>query len=146
MTPEGEQEEKVVEILLPNTTIVTHCILKNDTQRLVKCFEDDEDEYKDTVAELINQRGEDGKSPLDVAATLGRVDMSRELIQRGADVMSVNCQGRMYSLIPWSWNHRFYDTVCSHDISTNFFCNFFYLTTMVPHNPHIHYNRNKFCH
>lgn len=93
MTPEGEQEEKVVEILLPNTTIVTHCILKNDTQRLVKCFEDDEDEYKDTVADLINQRGEDGKSPLDVAATLGRVDISRELIQRGADVMSVNCQG-----------------------------------------------------
>lgn len=108
MTPEGEQEEKVVEILLPNTTIVTHCILKNDTQRLVKCFEDDEDEYKDTVAELINQRGEDGKSPLDVAATLGRVDISRELIQRGADVMSVNCQGRMYS--DTIWYRRFYDT------------------------------------
>jgi ankyrin repeat protein len=49
----------------------------------------DEDEYKDTVAELINQRGEDGKSPLDVAATLGRVDMSRELIQRGACVTIV---------------------------------------------------------
>jgi hypothetical protein len=57
----------------------THCILKNDTQRLVKCFEDDEDEYKDTVAELINQRGEDGKSPLDVAATLGRVDKDERI-------------------------------------------------------------------
>ncbi|VDI77963.1 Hypothetical predicted protein [Mytilus galloprovincialis] len=93
MTPDGEQEEKEVEILLPNTTIVTHCILKNDSQRFVRCFEDDEDAFKDTVAELINQRGEDGKSPLDLAATLGRGDISKELIQRGADVLAVNCQG-----------------------------------------------------
>lgn len=94
MTPDGEQEEKEVEVLLPNTTIVTHCVFKNDTSRLIRCYEDDEDPYKETVAELINQRGEDGKSPLDLAATLGRVDISRELVQRGADVLSLNCQGK----------------------------------------------------
>lgn len=93
MTPDGEQEEREVEILLPNTTIVTHCILKNDSARLVKCFEDVEDPFNETIAELINKRGEDGKSPLDVAATIGRADISRELIQRGANVMDVNCQG-----------------------------------------------------
>lgn len=93
MTPDGEQEEKEVEVLLPNTTIVTHCVFKNDPNRLTRCFEDDEDPYKETVTELINQRGEDGKSPLDLAATLGRVDIARELVQRGANVLSLNCQG-----------------------------------------------------
>merc|ERR1711971_1552949 len=85
-SPEGEEE--VVEVLLPNTTIVTHCILKNDITRLQKAFEDDDDPYKETVAELINARGTNGKAPLDIAATLGRIEMSRELIQRGAEVNS----------------------------------------------------------
>lgn len=90
----GEEEPaEEVEVLLPNTTIVTHCVLKNDVERLVKCFESDEDPYKETVAELINERDENGKSPLDVAATLGRVDIAKELITRGAEVNSVTTKG-----------------------------------------------------
>lgn len=89
--PEEPQEE--VEILLPNTTIVTHCILKDDIPRLRKSFEDDTDPFKETISELINQRDSDGKSPLDIAATLGRVDMVRELLQKGADVNAVTCKG-----------------------------------------------------
>lgn len=111
MTPDGEQEEKEVEVLLPNTTIVTHCVFKNDPNRLTRCFEDDEDPYKETVTELINQRGEDGKSPLDLAATLGRVDIARELVQRGADVLSLNCQG-MWSMF------CLYDTLCTIQYTT----------------------------
>ncbi|KAK3088369.1 hypothetical protein FSP39_018326 [Pinctada imbricata] len=88
-----ETEEEVVEVLLPNTTIVTHCILKNDIERLQKSFEDDTDPYKETVQELLNTRGDDGKSPLDLAAMLGRIDMSKELIQRGAEINSVTSKG-----------------------------------------------------
>lgn len=89
--PDDSQPE--IEILLPNTTIVTHCILKDDIPRLTKSFEDDNDPFKETIGELINQRDSDGKSPLDIAATLGRVEMTKELIQRGADVNSVTPRG-----------------------------------------------------
>lgn len=91
---EGEEEaQDEVEILLPNTTIVTHCILKDDIPRLAKSFEDDTDPFKETIAELINQRDGDGKSPLDIAAILGRTDMTKELLQRGADVNATTPKG-----------------------------------------------------
>ncbi|XP_048776237.2 ankyrin repeat domain-containing protein 45-like isoform X2 [Ostrea edulis] len=88
-----EAEEQEVEVLLPNTNIVTHCVLKNDVERLRKSFEDDEDPYKETVLDLINRRCSDGKSPLDLASTLGRIDLAKELILRGAEVNSVNIKG-----------------------------------------------------
>jgi len=82
----NEEEEEEIEQLLPNTTIVTHCILKNDPQRFSKCFDDDLDPYKDEIMDLINQRDDDGKSPLDIAAKLGRIELTRELLARGAEV------------------------------------------------------------
>ncbi|XP_022320747.1 ankyrin repeat domain-containing protein 45-like isoform X1 [Crassostrea virginica] len=88
-----EESEEQVEVLLPDTNIVTHCILKNDVERLRKSFEEDEDPYKEIVADLINTRGRDGKSPLDLASTLGRVELARELIVRGAEVNSANLKG-----------------------------------------------------
>ena len=89
--PEEPQEEP--EILLPNTTIVTHCVLKNDIPRLTKCFEDDTDPYKETVLDLLNERDPDGKSPLDIASTMGKQDMVRELLQRGSDVKAITEKG-----------------------------------------------------
>lgn len=88
-----EEQHDEVEILLPNTTIVTHCILKNDIPRLIKSFEDEADPFKETIAELINKRDPDGKSPLDIAATLGRSEIAKELLQRGADVNSITPKG-----------------------------------------------------
>ncbi|XP_046360953.2 ankyrin repeat domain-containing protein 45-like isoform X1 [Haliotis rufescens] len=90
---EAQTEEKQEEVLLPNTNIVTHCVYKNDVTRFVKCFEDDEDQFKETVSDFLNTRDEEGKSPLDVAATLGRIDMTRELLQRGADINNVTTKG-----------------------------------------------------
>lgn len=86
---EGNQEE----VLLPETTIVTHCIYKNDLERLLKSFDDDTDPYKEHILELINERDDDGKSPLDVAACMGRVDICRELLKRGADITSITEKG-----------------------------------------------------
>ncbi|XP_050394644.1 ankyrin repeat domain-containing protein 45 [Patella vulgata] len=93
--PEAEnlEEVKQPEVLLPNTNIVTHCVLKNDVARLVKCFEDEEDEFKEGVETLLNVRNEEGKSPLDLAAMLGRIDITRELLQRGADVANNSNKG-----------------------------------------------------
>ena len=94
-TEVNEEPQEEPEILLPNTTIVTHCILKNDIPRFAKCFEDDTDPYKETITELLNTRDDDGKAPLDVASTLGRTEMIKELIQRGADVSSVTARGKL---------------------------------------------------
>jgi len=87
------EEEPETEQLLPDTTIVTHCIYKNDPQRLVQCFEDDTDPYKEEVTELLNERDDDGKSPLDVAACLGRIELTRELLHRGADINDFTQKG-----------------------------------------------------
>ncbi|RUS80520.1 hypothetical protein EGW08_011704 [Elysia chlorotica] len=89
----GIIEENDVEQLLPNTNIVTHCIYKNDPNRLVRCFEDDQDPFKDEVLELLNERDDAGKSPLDLAACLGRNQITMELLKRGADVNSVTKKG-----------------------------------------------------
>ncbi|KAL5012379.1 hypothetical protein ScPMuIL_010930 [Solemya velum] len=88
-----EEPEKEIEVLLPNTTIVTHCIMKNDVPRLVKCFEDEQDPYKEDVSTLVNERDADGKSPLDLSVILNRLEMTRELLQRGADVHSTTGKG-----------------------------------------------------
>ena len=93
------EEEKQEEVLLPDTTIVTHCIYKNDLERLVKSFEDDTDPYKDSINELMNERDYDGKSPLDLAASFGRVDICRELLKRGADLTVVTDKGLYKSSI-----------------------------------------------
>ncbi|XP_041370185.1 ankyrin repeat domain-containing protein 45-like [Gigantopelta aegis] len=96
MTPDGEvveEEETAKEVLLPDTTIVTHCIYKNDLIRFTECFENEEDPYKETVQDLMNERDDDGKSPLDIAAILGRSDLSRELLTRGALLDNISEKG-----------------------------------------------------
>ena len=76
-----------------NINIALYCTLKGKVERFIQCFEDEKDEFHDTVTELVNQRGDDGKSPLDMAATLGRVEMVKELITRGSEVCAVSSQG-----------------------------------------------------
>jgi len=94
---EHQGETKEIEQLLPNTTIVTHCILKNDPHRFNKCFEDEGDPYRDDIAELLNERDKNGRSPLDIAAKLGRVQLTKDLIARGADVN--DCSPTGYSCL-----------------------------------------------
>lgn len=68
------------------SNIAMKCVLKADVERFVKCFEDDEDPYHDSVVGMVNERDDDGRTPLDMAAILGRAEMIRELINRGAEV------------------------------------------------------------
>lgn len=93
MTMETENQEGEKEALIANTNIITHCIYKNDLARLIKSFEDETDPYKETIAELINERDDNGKLPLDLAACLGRLEICRELLKRGANIASISENG-----------------------------------------------------
>ena len=73
--------------------IAMHCAMTGNAERFIECFENAEDLFHETVNDMINQRGDNGKSPLDVAASLGRTEVLRELIERGAEVCSATSQG-----------------------------------------------------
>lgn len=88
VAPEEEEPE-----VLAGATIVLHCVFKNDLTRLQDCFDNVENPFNETILDLINKRDENGKSPLDIAATLGRIDITKELITRGADVTLVTEKG-----------------------------------------------------
>jgi len=75
--------------------IVLKCVFKNDIERLTRCFEDEEDTYKEVVGELLNQRDNEGKSPLDLAAILGRHAMLKELLNRGVEVNESTSKGKV---------------------------------------------------
>lgn len=92
-TDSAVEVENQQDVLLPDTTIITHCIFKNELERLLKSFDDDTDPYKETIMELINERDQEGKTPLDLAACYGRVDICRELLKRGADLTAVTEKG-----------------------------------------------------
>ena len=73
--------------------IAMRCVMKSLTQRFAKCFDDEEDPFHDTVEGQMNERDENGKSPLDFGAILGRIEMLKELLPRGAEVNSVPEKG-----------------------------------------------------
>lgn len=88
-----------------DVNIAMYCVQKDKLERFTQCFDDEEDPFRESVVEMINQRGEGGKSPLDMAAALGRVEMMKELITRGAEVCNVTSQGipycRVYNYIQY---------------------------------------------
>jgi len=84
----------------PNANIAIECAMNGNLERLVRCFDDENDPYHDSVVSLINQRSvEDNKSALDWAALLGNISVVSELIKRGADVNAVSEKGKLYRCI-----------------------------------------------
>ena len=73
--------------------IAMKCVLKSNTQRFIQCFEDEEDPFKDTIADLMTERNENGKTPLDMAAILERVELIKELLARGVEVNTTTSTG-----------------------------------------------------
>ena len=95
----GDAAEEEVETITPeDTNIALHCVYKDNLERFLKCFEDEEDAFHEAVNEQINERDEFGKSPLELAAILGRVTMIKELATRGAEVNAVTVKG---SYVGW---------------------------------------------
>lgn len=75
----------------PEETPITHCILHNSVKLLVDTLNDEANEL--LVPPLLNERNATGKSPLELCAILGRTDIMKELLSKGADVNLANCEG-----------------------------------------------------
>ena len=81
-----------------NITMI--CAYKGDPVRFLQCFANEDDPHHEVVADQINARSEldDGRTPLDIAAMLGRTEMVRELIEKEADINSSNVKGMLKML------------------------------------------------
>ena len=95
---EGIEQPRPSSTLALDVNIAMRCVLKGTLQRFIQCFEDDEDPFKDTVNGMINERDDSGKTPMDMAAILGRTDMMKELINRGAEVNRPTSSGGILNL------------------------------------------------
>lgn len=92
-TVSGEQTDTPVEPTTVN--IALKYAYKGDANRIIKAFEDAEDPYNEVIQDQIHVRSEkdDGRTPLDVAAMLGRTDYVKQLVERGVDVNAVSSKG-----------------------------------------------------
>ncbi|XP_055897513.1 ankyrin repeat domain-containing protein 45-like isoform X3 [Biomphalaria glabrata] len=75
------------------SNIVMQCIYKNNLERLQECFQNELDHHRKELLSSLNQRDLSGKSPLDVAACLGRFEIIQFLISIGAEVNSTSSKG-----------------------------------------------------
>ena len=69
-----------------------------DIERLRELFEDPESIFCTDPVQTLNKRDKDGKSALDIAAMLGRKEIVRELLERGAQINSQTKKGNLVSL------------------------------------------------
>ena len=69
-----------------------------DIERLGELFEDPESIFSTNPEQALNKRDKDGKSALDIAAMLGRKEIVRELLERGAQINSQTKKGNLFSL------------------------------------------------
>lgn len=68
---------------------------KGDIEGLRELLDDPERGFSEDNAAALDKRDEQGKSAMDFAAMLGRVDIIQELIERGADVNSATKNGTL---------------------------------------------------
>ncbi|XP_073242544.1 ankyrin repeat domain-containing protein 45-like isoform X2 [Porites lutea] len=78
---------------------------KGDVERLRELFEDPESLYSTDPSQALNKRDAEGKSALDIAAMLGRKEMVRELLERGADINSQTKRGYTALHRAATWGH-----------------------------------------
>ncbi|XP_059148317.1 ankyrin repeat domain-containing protein 45-like isoform X2 [Physella acuta] len=81
------------EAFIPNSNIVTHCIYTNDLERLTNCFDNQSDANRKEAIDNLNKRDSVGKSPLDIAACLGREEIVGLLVERGGEINKTNSKG-----------------------------------------------------
>ncbi|XP_076823767.1 ankyrin repeat domain-containing protein 45-like [Clavelina lepadiformis] len=98
---ENEQPE-----VIDGGNIVFHCTLHGDHERLSKVFDDGEDQQHENATSTLNEKNYIGKTPIQLACILGRVDVLKELLKRGCDIQQSNSSG--YTLMHFAacWNKR----------------------------------------
>ncbi|XP_068732415.1 ankyrin repeat domain-containing protein 45-like isoform X1 [Montipora capricornis] len=78
---------------------------KGDVESFRQLFEDPDSVYSTDAARVLNARNEQSKSALDIAAMLGRKELVRELLERGADINSKTKRGYTALHRAASWGH-----------------------------------------
>lgn len=95
---QGQETQSKSPSEFDDMNVALKCVYQNDLEALQACFEDRENEepMADKMPDIIKERCENGKCPLDMAVILGRTDLAKELIERGVDVNGVtSCQGML---------------------------------------------------
>ncbi|KAH9514542.1 hypothetical protein Btru_025606 [Bulinus truncatus] len=97
---EVESSDSILE-----TNILIHCIYRNNLQRLQECHQNEADHHRKELIASLNQRDHSGKSPLDMAACLGRVEIVQFLVGIGGDINSTNSKGYtcLHFAAAWGW-------------------------------------------
>lgn len=77
--------------LLPRETSITHCVLKNSVDLLAHSLNDEAN--KELAATLLDQRNDEGRTPLELCSILGRGEILKVLLKHGLDINLPNCKG-----------------------------------------------------
>lgn len=74
------------------STDVMKAVIYNNTEKIEQLIANEEGEID---VELLDVRDGEGKSPLDIACILGKVDVIETLLTNGANIDSVSSQGKI---------------------------------------------------
>nr|CAB3221794.1 ankyrin repeat domain-containing protein 45-like [Phallusia mammillata] len=98
-----EENEQTAQEEFDGENVIMHCTLHDDLERLNSVFTNPDDANHDNAAELLTQRVKLGKTPLELASMLGRVDILKDLIKRGADPNQASPSGYTPMHFAASW-------------------------------------------
>lgn len=73
-------------------TDIMKAVIYNSTEKIEQLITNEEGEID---LELLDVRDNEGKTPLDIACILGKVDVIETLLTNGANIDSVSSQGKM---------------------------------------------------
>ena len=95
MTADGETTESVSSAQSGRKSgkrlnIVIQCATSGDTSRLLDCFASEDDPYHDRVEGQLNSADEEGRSPIEITATEGHIEMLRLLVEKGSEMNTRN--------------------------------------------------------
>ncbi|XP_002738124.2 ankyrin repeat domain-containing protein 45-like [Saccoglossus kowalevskii] len=75
--------------------ILIECIKKDDVERLQQCYDNEEDPHYGKVDELLNKRDDDDdRAPVDLACTMGRLEILRFMIEKGVNTNIRDHEGK----------------------------------------------------
>lgn len=100
--PEEQPEPEVFD----EDSIVMHCALRGDIDRLRSVLDTNDDPHHESALEKLNSRNSIGKSPMEMACMLGKDEIVQELIKRGVDPNATSAAGYTPLHVASCWGSR----------------------------------------